>query len=578
MFSRAGSSALVLSFITASAVAQNTWSCRPGQPCWPTDAQFAAFNASIGGKLYKTQPYAAPCFTFLADGKGSAYNATQCNYVEAHYADYPPGGAFFPGAAEPVGPSREALYGACHNLQWETCGASDCLLQSLDPQIPPVGRNCSLGRLSALYVDARSASDVQATQAFTQSHNIKMTIKNTGADYLGRSTSANSLALWTHNMNNLQYYSNFTASDCSAANRQNVGVMGAGVAATDAYNYFNARGFDVVGGAVGSIGLAGGYGQGGGHGAFGPAYGLMVDNAVEFDVVTADNVYRTINQCNNPDLFFAMRGGGGSTYATLINYKFQLYPHQDLQVYSFVANFSLVQDVTNSATLHDLVTALANNQTMFSNNKIAGYNFLYPNRIETVQILPATGAMDSFKQITSAYANFLTNYPGLQVFQNNYTTYTKYSDFVAFENNFAYEDTPIGYGESLAGRLIPRELFQPANVSTLVNSFLAGMQASLNPTNVIKPIATQIYATGPANNNDLTQAGVNTAWRGSLWEVVYAAGWVQGVPQAVQDALTMQVHTAMDNLRTITPGGGCCKFPSRDLAPLPPPSCSPDHR
>lgn len=57
-----------------------------------------------------------------------------------------------------------------------------------------------------------------------------------------------------------------------------------------------------------------------------PQYGLTVDTAIEFDVVTADGVVRTINQCNDPDLFFAMRGGGGGTYAVLLNYKLQLFP------------------------------------------------------------------------------------------------------------------------------------------------------------------------------------------------------------------------------------------------------------
>lgn len=43
----------------------------------------------------------------------------------------------------------------------------------------------------------------------------------------------------------------------------------------------------------------------------------MVDQAVEFEVVTADGQLRTINQCNEPELFYALRGGGGSTYAVV---------------------------------------------------------------------------------------------------------------------------------------------------------------------------------------------------------------------------------------------------------------------
>lgn len=57
---------------------------------------------------------------------------------------------------------------------------------------------------------------------------MKMTIKNTGSDYLGRSMSANSLALWTHNMNNLSYVPFFAADNCLVADSLNIGIMGAG--------------------------------------------------------------------------------------------------------------------------------------------------------------------------------------------------------------------------------------------------------------------------------------------------------------------------------------------------------------
>lgn len=251
-----------------------------------------------------------------------------------------------------------------------------------------------------------------------------------------------------------------------------------------------------------------------------------------------------------------MRGGGGSTYAVLVNYKFQLHPMQDMQVYAFRANFTLVQDLTSSVVLRDVLTALATNQTNFSNNRLAGYNFYYPSFFETVQILPKTGGADFFKNITKQYHDFLSNYPGLTILENEYYTFTEFTQFTNYTASYGYRDTPIGYGESLAGRLIPRTLFQnTTNVNTLVTAFLAGMATAFNPANLILPVAAQIYATGPANLANTGVTGVNTAWYGSLWEVVYAAGFTEGVPQAVSDEFTQQVHTAMDYLRALTPGG-----------------------
>lgn len=60
--------------------------------------------------------------------------------------------------------------------------------------------------------------------------------------------------------------------------------------ATDAENSSTPKGLDITARAVGSVGLAGYFGQGGGHGAYGPSFGLMVDNAVEFNGATRDGV------------------------------------------------------------------------------------------------------------------------------------------------------------------------------------------------------------------------------------------------------------------------------------------------
>lgn len=39
--------------------------------------------------------------------------------------------------------------------------------------------------------------------------------------------------------------------------------------------------------------------------------------------------------------------------------------------------------------------------------------------------------------------------------------------------------------------------------------------------------------------------------------MVYAGGWVHGIPQALHDANQHNLYTGMDSLRNITPGGGC---------------------
>jgi hypothetical protein len=83
------------------------------------------------------------------------------------------------------------------------------------------------------------------------------------------------------------------------------------------------------------------------------------------------------------------------------------------------------------------------------------------------------------------------------------------------------------------------------------------MNTAFNLLQYLKPVAAQIYATTPVRNSDNSKTGVNPAYRGSLWEVVFAGGWTQGIPQAIQIGIEQKVHESMDPLREITPGGGC---------------------
>jgi FAD/FMN-containing dehydrogenase len=194
-----------------------------------------------------------------------------------------------------------------------------------DPE-EPLYPTCSIGRLATYYVEAHKTSHISAALQFAKDRNIRISVKNSGHDYFGRSPVPNTLGIWTHNLNSMDFYSSFTAHDCPASNGQNVGDLGPGVIAGDAYRYFSGHGMDITGGYEESVGIVGGFAQGGGAGSFTTTYGLMADNAVEFEVITASGDGRIINQCNDPKLFWPMCGGGGGTYAILTKYRVQLYP------------------------------------------------------------------------------------------------------------------------------------------------------------------------------------------------------------------------------------------------------------
>lgn len=117
-------------------------------------------------------------------------------------------------------------------------------------------------------------------------------------------------------MKGVTYIDNWQ-SDCSDSEpRKAMEVLG-GDQWFDVYSEATKHGVVVVGGNALTVGAAGGYSLGGGHSALSPMFGLAVDNILEVDVVIADGTLLTANKCENTDLFWALRGGGGGTFGVV---------------------------------------------------------------------------------------------------------------------------------------------------------------------------------------------------------------------------------------------------------------------
>jgi FAD/FMN-containing dehydrogenase len=74
----------------------------------------------------------------------------------------------------------------------------------------------------------------------------------------------------------------------------------------------------------GDVSVAGGWAQAGGHSQFSMEYGLGADNVLEYKVVTADGNLTVANAVTNPDLFWALRGGGAGTWGVVVEATFKV--------------------------------------------------------------------------------------------------------------------------------------------------------------------------------------------------------------------------------------------------------------
>lgn len=168
-------------------------------------------------------------------------------------------------------------------------------------------------RRPAVIVRPVDAADVAYIVSLAREKELALAVRSGGHSVAGHSLSEGGIVLDLKDMH---------ALDIDAERRTawvEPGLTaGAYTAAAEAYGL--ATGF----GDTGSVGI-GGLTLGGGVGYLVRKYGLTIDNLLAAEVVTADGQFRRVDAETNPDLFWALRGGGGN-FGVATRFQFRLHP------------------------------------------------------------------------------------------------------------------------------------------------------------------------------------------------------------------------------------------------------------
>jgi FAD/FMN-containing dehydrogenase len=190
---------------------------------------------------------------------------------------------------------------------------------------------------SVYAVAGRNAEDIAATVNFARENNLRLVVKGGGHSYQGTSNAPDSLLIWTRHMHDVVLHDSFVPQGCSSAAQRAV-TVGSGTIWMQAYNAVTTQaGAYVQGGGCTTVGVAGLI-QSGGFGSFSKHYGTAASGLLQAEVVTADGKIRIANACTNPDLFWALKGGGGGTFAAISKLTLRL---RDLPEWAGGANFTI---------------------------------------------------------------------------------------------------------------------------------------------------------------------------------------------------------------------------------------------
>lgn len=311
-----------------------TCRCQPGESCWPTFEQLhhdlRPLLSSSDILLHNISPPASVCHS-------DSFHALACQSVSQQWQSPFWRSTQASAMQDPVFESVGAYYtNITATLQ---CDASENGERLSDP--------CLQGVVPRFGVAVQNSIDVENSLNFAHKHNLGISVKSTGHDFMGRSTGVkNSMLIWTHKMKNIEKIENFLPAGCVLPNdeqKQSKAIrLGGGVQWQEAYDALKPIKRVMVGGisSNGTVGATGGWLAGGGHSFISPTYGLGVDNVLQMSITIPNNgdaKSLVASACQNEDLFWAVRGGGGGSFGIVTEVVYRTYNDQP----GLSANFSV---------------------------------------------------------------------------------------------------------------------------------------------------------------------------------------------------------------------------------------------
>ncbi|UKD58632.1 MULTISPECIES: FAD-binding oxidoreductase [Amycolatopsis] len=178
--------------------------------------------------------------------------------------------------------------------------------------------NGAVDRRPAVIARCADDRDVVAAVCAARRHGLPLSVLGGGHDWAGRALRDGGLLVDLTPMREVRVDDlSWTAFVQGAARAGDV------LAAARPY------GLAPVTGVINKVGLTG-LALGGGYGVLGGRYGLASDNLISADVVLADGRKVTANATEHPDLYWALRGGGGN-FGVVTEAHFQLHPVSAVQ-------------------------------------------------------------------------------------------------------------------------------------------------------------------------------------------------------------------------------------------------------
>ncbi|KAI1819609.1 FAD binding domain protein [Xylaria intraflava] len=514
MFSRTVSAFAIIAIFRAQSslalpalgpISSSNLTCKykPGDAGWPSEADWSNFNASIGGRLVTPYQLGRVCHN-------PDYDEAACSYIQEQW----------------VQPSL-------HDVSSNSVMAAAVADEKCDPftsrELP-----CEPGPDVTYSVNATGPEDFAKAMAFAQSKNIRLVIRNTGHDYMGKSTGKYALSIWTHHLKNTSYV-NYTSSYYTGPAMK----LGAGIQVEEAYVAANSYNAAVVGGDCATVGVAGGYLQGGGHSALSSMYGMGVDHVLEWEVMDGTGKIHQATPEKNQDLYWALSGGGGGTFGAVLSVVVKLHPDTPMAGVQLQFNIDPKHPEAFYAAVnkyHEMIPNITAAKGMAIASIDSSMFLLTPLTLPNATRAQAQTLMAPLiQQLQSNHVQYSVNYTESPSWLSHWQTLIKPNPTQLVQN--------AQYG----GWMVPRSVLQSNN---------AGLQAAIkNITDAgCAFVGLALDVSRPAN---AVPNSVLPAWRDAALNVILSTSWPEGanLGDMAKLAKTM-TDTCVPLLSNLAPNAG----------------------
>lgn len=168
-------------------------------------------------------------------------------------------------------------------------------------------------RHPSVIVKCKNSEDVKSSINFARTHDIPVSVRSGGHDYAGKSVCEDGIVIDMSNLKKIEVNPD-----------EKRAKVGAGVLIGEFDKKAQEYGLASTGATVSTVGISG-FTLGGGSGYLARKHGLSVDNLLSVELVTSNGEEVTASENENPDLFWAVRGGGGN-FGVATSFQFRLHP------------------------------------------------------------------------------------------------------------------------------------------------------------------------------------------------------------------------------------------------------------